>query len=133
MTTNRCCVKCDAILDRGTYAGVDLDLCPECGGLWLDAGEIERIGKGSVVEIEELKRSLLGNPFAQPATSAAPESCPACSAALKEVVMGPVHVDFCRSCGGMWLDRGELEAGVAAAKGKMDLGTLLRVAASSAP
>lgn len=35
--------------------------------------------------------------------------CPRCGVALAEQVHHGVSTDVCRSCGGVWLDRGELE------------------------
>jgi len=35
--------------------------------------------------------------------------CPACSSPADRIVSGAVEYDRCRSCGGVWLDRGELE------------------------
>lgn len=35
--------------------------------------------------------------------------CPVCTAPLKETVKDGVLIDICTQCGGVWLDRGELE------------------------
>ncbi len=44
------CPKCGLPLQTVAYRGVDADLCFACGGVFLDAGEIDRIthedGKG---------------------------------------------------------------------------------------
>lgn len=37
------CPKCAGILKEMTFAGVSIDRCEACGGVWLDAGEIERL------------------------------------------------------------------------------------------
>lgn len=40
-------------------AGVQLDICPQCGGVWLDRGELEKIqegGRDRRAEIEEERR-----------------------------------------------------------------------------
>lgn len=39
------CPKCGADLTEQTLKGVTVDVCPECKGLWLDAGELELLGK----------------------------------------------------------------------------------------
>lgn len=129
---NRCCVKCDSVLDRGTLAGIDVDLCPACGGLWLDKGELEKLGKGPKGEVDKLRGLLTGNPFAPPNPSELQTACPACPGRLKEVVLGPVHVDFCDTCGGLFLDRDELDQAMKAAAGHADVATVLRVAAAAA-
>lgn len=128
----RVCVKCDGILDRGTFGGVEVDLCATCGGLWLDKGEIERLGELTASEIEALRRMLIPVPGPLPVASDLPTACVACTGKLKEVVLGPIRVDFCAQCQGLWLDRGELDAGLAATKGKTDVSSLLKLAAATA-
>lgn len=49
------CPKCGADLGTEDYSGVQIDRCPECHGMWLDAGEAEELVKrgdtGGVVGI----------------------------------------------------------------------------------
>src|SRR6187399_3055922 len=56
--TNLCCVKCNSILDRGSFQGLEVDLCPKCGGLWLDRGEITRAAKLPETELDRLRGLL---------------------------------------------------------------------------
>jgi hypothetical protein len=35
------CPKCGADLGTTDYEGVQIDRCPDCQGVWLDAGELE--------------------------------------------------------------------------------------------
>jgi len=37
------CPKCDGTLEEITYEGVQVDRCNKCNGVWLDAGELERL------------------------------------------------------------------------------------------
>jgi hypothetical protein len=37
------CPKCDGTLLEITHEGVQIDRCNKCNGVWLDAGELERI------------------------------------------------------------------------------------------
>ncbi|HZS39815.1 MAG TPA: zf-TFIIB domain-containing protein [Polyangia bacterium] len=113
---NLTCVKCTSVLDKARVGDVEVDLCPSCGGLWLDHGEIERIGRGQTTEMEKLRSALKGSEKPDPASETV-TSCPACPGALKEVVLGPVHVDYCTKCHGVFLDKGELDQAVAAVKG----------------
>lgn len=39
------CPKCGADLVEREHSGVKIDQCPECGGMWLDKGELEIIGE----------------------------------------------------------------------------------------
>jgi Zn-finger nucleic acid-binding protein len=38
------CPRCDTLLNEITKAGVLVDACPRCLGMWLDRGELEKIG-----------------------------------------------------------------------------------------
>ena len=38
------CPRCDTLLNEITKAGVLVDACPRCLGIWLDRGELEKIG-----------------------------------------------------------------------------------------
>lgn len=37
------CPKCDALLNEVTRAGVLVDVCQRCLGMWLERGELEKI------------------------------------------------------------------------------------------
>ena len=37
------CPKCGAELVTEEYHGIQVDRCPECHGVWFDAGEVEQI------------------------------------------------------------------------------------------
>ena len=37
------CPKCDGSLKEITFEGVQIDRCTKCNGVWLDAGELERL------------------------------------------------------------------------------------------
>ena len=39
------CPKCGADLREQEFQHLKVDLCPECRGMWLDAGEIDMIGR----------------------------------------------------------------------------------------
>ena len=39
------CPKCGADLDTVDHYGVQVDRCPECHGVWFDAGEVETLVK----------------------------------------------------------------------------------------
>ncbi|MEP1124865.1 MAG: zf-TFIIB domain-containing protein [Ilumatobacter sp.] len=39
------CPLClDTVLDITFHAGIELDICPRCRGVWLDRGELDRLG-----------------------------------------------------------------------------------------
>jgi hypothetical protein len=37
------CPKCDGALMEISYDEVEIDRCTQCGGVWLDPGELERL------------------------------------------------------------------------------------------
>jgi len=47
------CPKCPGALETYTFQGVTLDRCHECGGVWMDHGELETV-------VRKLTRGPLG-------------------------------------------------------------------------
>ena len=89
-------------------ADVEIDHCTECGGIWLDAGELELL----LGEPENAKQLL--DSFKVDSTS--PEKlrkCPICDRKLQKVIVGSgqpkLLIDKCRIGDGLWLDKGELQ------------------------
>ena len=109
------CVKCQSVLTRSRFGSVEVDLCPGCGGLWLDHGEIERLGQGPRIALQVLRGALRGGSESPPSEDTA--NCPACPGKLREVTLGQVPVDYCGSCRGLFLDKGELDAALEAVAG----------------
>ncbi len=87
---------------------VELDLCGECGGIWLDAGELELLfGDRRILD------GFLTSGDGAAARGEAPRRCPICRARMvKRVTAGdtPVVYDVCPHGDGLWFDRGELAA-----------------------
>ena len=53
------CPKCGADLKEQELKHVKVDICPECRGLFLDAGELELIGKVKESAMSTFLRDLL--------------------------------------------------------------------------
>lgn len=51
-------------------------------------------------------------------------NCPRCRVALSPVALGPIEVDSCSSCGGLLLDRGELDRAATPHEGDLEYSTL---------
>lgn len=97
-----CCASCRASLLVLEFEGVEVDCCPSCGGLWLDAGELGLLLDG-VPEPGALL-ALRGG-------EAGPRRCPLCEDRMLTARLDEgVEVDHCRRRHGVWLDRGELAA-----------------------
>ena len=84
-----------------------LDECPTCWGTWFDRGELRRVTKDA--EVEKLIRD-----YATPAPK--PIVCLRDRTPMKRRVLEAVEIDVCGSCGGFWVDGGELEELEAAAQ-----------------
>jgi uncharacterized protein len=52
------CPLCvDSVLDVTFHAGIELDICPRCRGVWLDRGELDRIAADSGSRVPRSERS----------------------------------------------------------------------------
>ena len=96
------CPGCGQVPIVVEFEQVEIDYCPACRGLWLDAGELAvLLGRPDPLRPEDLAGARPG-----------PRRCPRCDRAL---VVQPspgaaVEVDLCPALHGLWLDPGELEA-----------------------
>lgn len=53
------CPKCDGSLAETAFEGVQIDRCNKCNGVWLDAGELERLtGQEEGGWLNRMRRSL---------------------------------------------------------------------------
>jgi Zn-finger nucleic acid-binding protein len=43
MTVPFDCPRCGTVLTMSERAGVEIDYCPQCRGVWLDRGELDKI------------------------------------------------------------------------------------------
>jgi len=82
------------------YLEIEIDLCPECQGVWFDSGELELLlGTNEAVDTE-------------PAiTTENPRHCPVCPKKMDKVNIGPgrrVMIDTCPDGCGLWFDSNEL-------------------------
>lgn len=87
--------------------GLIIDSCPQCAGIWFDAGEMK-----SLLQSEALKRQFLADNRVKSAhtysLSSSERRCPRCRQVMERPVVGGITVDVCRGCSGVWLDAGEL-------------------------
>lgn len=110
------CPRDDTTMDRATHEGVEVEICPACGGLWLDPGELKTLldayekAHHKVPPPED--EMTVGLEMAAEKQSP-PTLCPVCAADNVREEYGlasRVLVDRCPEGHGVWLDKGELEA-----------------------
>jgi Zn-finger nucleic acid-binding protein len=55
MSTKKCPDCKDTVLRRADRRGVEIDYCPDCNGIWLDSGELNKIVEASrkAAELED--------------------------------------------------------------------------------
>ncbi|TNG00911.1 MAG: hypothetical protein EP297_03030, partial [Gammaproteobacteria bacterium] len=100
------CPDCAAPLKPIFYEGVPVNLCMQCKGMFLDKKKLTRIQQSREIEI----------PTSTPAAPRKTEvgrNCPACNTQMQKAKYGKFRdtiIDICKSCSGIWLDKGELEA-----------------------
>ena len=54
------CPKCGADLQEKKFHNIVIDICPECKGTWMDAGELEMLGYVKRNEFSRFVGSLFG-------------------------------------------------------------------------
>ncbi len=78
-----------------------IDVCPKCNGIWLDKGELGKLLKDK--KMSDYLTKHIGT------KSRSPLICPRCANIMDIEKADDVEVDVCLTCGGVWLDSGELE------------------------
>jgi Zn-finger nucleic acid-binding protein len=125
------CFRCRQAMRKGHRDGVLVDVCENCGGLWLDAGELEAMERKEAQERGELIRQArqeLTEESRQ--VLKVVDLCPKCQVVkLKQIVKRGVQLDYCPNCKGLFFDDRELERVLAAAKDETSAGFLKSVLA----
>jgi len=94
---------------------VEVDYCPSCRGIWLDAGELELL-----LEDAGEKEALLSSFELDRVTKEKSVKCPICRKRMQKALFGEeeqVRIDKCRKNDGIWFDEGELEKVIAMGAG----------------
>lgn len=113
------CPRCQAQLRTVLYLGVEMETCPVCEGEWLDADELREIVRQvergfspeEMRELEEARQRVFR------LSSSAPSQlvCPKCRYPNRKLRpfryagTSQLVLDKCPGCGGIWLDKDELE------------------------
>ena len=101
------CPVCKTAMITIEYNAIEIDICPDCNGIWLDTGELEQLLEDSVAA-GQLIRSF------RPSGSIQEQErpCPICDKKMEKITVGrrtpPLILDRCRRQHGLWFDRNEL-------------------------
>lgn len=105
------CPACKVDMFVLEFKLVEIDYCFDCGGVWLDSGELELIGERAGA----LQRDLLEaieEQEGERTRGKAKRRCPVCAKTLLRVTTRgkpPVVLDICPVQHGLWFDKGELQ------------------------
>jgi len=87
---------------------VEIDYCTDCGGIWLDAGELELL----LNEPDKVK-ALLDSFRIDSESGETIRKCPICNKKMQKIIVGSskpaLLIDKCRRGDGLWFDKGELK------------------------
>ena len=101
------CPVCENAMITLELADVEIDHCVGCGGIWLDAGELELL-----LDDQLYAEQLLKSFQAASNCTEEPRKCPICMKKMKKIVVGPEEsaelIDKCGRGDGLWFDKGEL-------------------------
>lgn len=104
------CPACKSDMIVVEHDHIELDYCPECHGVWFDAGELELLLSSWGLEGTA---SFLGGVLnaEEAATTEKKRRCPLCRQKMKKTNLETqVLVDVCPNGEGIWFDGGELGA-----------------------
>ena len=133
------CIVCREEMIYKDLKNVEIDVCPGCGGTWLDGGELKEItgfdiGAGRLLSCYKCETTMqtkmvkgveidicpecfsiwLDGGEMRQLTGLDPEAgriilCPKCEKHLQTKVHRGIEIDICPDCTGVYLDKGELE------------------------
>jgi len=102
------CPVCKNAMIVLELAEVEVDYCTDCGGIWLDAGELELLLGDS-----QQAKQLLDSFKIDSNRTEKRRKCPICLKKMQKIVVGPsappLLIDKCTRGDGLWFDKGELQ------------------------
>jgi len=109
------CPVCKNAMITLELADVEIDHCTDCGGIWLDAGELELL-LGDTKQAEKLLDSFK----VETNCPEKPRKCPICLKKMQKIIVGlftpRLLLDRCSRGDGLWFDKGELSSIVCTAQ-----------------
>lgn len=111
----RQCPDCKIDLRTENLMGIDLDVCPDCAGIYFDDGEMMRLKDLGGDAMSDLDDMVLPDEDAsiEEDLGASKRMCPKCHEQMhgyNYLYTSKVRLDGCPTCGGTWVEHGELKA-----------------------
>ena len=102
------CPTCKTPMDQVSKTDIAIDVCPKCGGTFLDKSELNVLATGLAGNIEYCSIDKDAHRDRFPA-----RFCPRCAGQemtkINLLAFSDVIFDHCLACGGFYLDKGELK------------------------
>ncbi len=106
------CLSCGSEMKTVVIEGIEIDVCPNCGGMWFDEDELVKLAELDTDAFQGVEEIL--TPPEKAPSGQTPgytgRKCPRCGAPLFSHYYGgnsDIVIDTCEQCGGVWLDGGE--------------------------
>lgn len=103
------CPKCGEKLEQVVYAGVEVDRCVSCEGIWFDSFEAERLKTIKGSESLDTGKLETGSQFNRVEGEI---DCPRCSTKMTRILdidQYSIWYEKCPKCQGVWFDAGEFK------------------------
>jgi len=102
------CPACRNAMITLELSDVEIDHCVNCGGIWLDSGELDLLLNDAAKA-----RHLIDSFVEHESGAEQPRKCPICRRKMARIVVGqstpPLLIDKCRRNDGLWFDKNELQ------------------------
>ncbi|HZV33966.1 MAG TPA: zf-TFIIB domain-containing protein [Verrucomicrobiae bacterium] len=110
------CPRCESELEPLIYDGLKIEVCPKCKGEWLFAGELQKIVEHhdevftpeEIASLEPVNKEI----FTAESQDHDELNCPVCAVQMEHFNYGDtsgIILHKCLECGGIWMDKGELQ------------------------
>jgi len=122
------CPVCNKALKTLEYEKQEVDLCPKCGGIWFDKGELlaalNNLTNRNPVSLQTFNEARRNKPVDSDQFQKFIRKCPVCSVDMdlrNYSYDSNIFIDACPQCDGIWTDKGEMQAVAKYVKGNPDM------------
>jgi uncharacterized protein len=110
MTCPNCHVEMKKVKTLSHYGiAVELDQCPECGGIWFESDELYYVRKGEASNFDEVDSEKLKKLIKLEEKLYCPKDNTELRVYQDPLFPVSIKVEFCTQCGGFWFNRGEFK------------------------
>jgi Zn-finger nucleic acid-binding protein len=106
------CPGCNQAMRPELYEGVSIDHCHQCGGTWLDHGEVEKVAHNHSTSFDDDIKMKAIEQKGTDHRSKQRVACPKCNNTMQThqyLFNSGVYIDQCPNKHGFYFDNGELE------------------------